>query len=111
MNSPVSIYAWSFVASFAAIGAEVIFLHSRAYWDTFPVPLILSAIVSFGIWKMMEAGRSITGCLVVFNFSNVILRMLLSAVQRKNLHWTSWIALGFIVLANVLKNLPRFLGE
>jgi hypothetical protein len=104
----LTIYGWSFVASAAAISAEVIFLHSKHYMDTFPIPAILALIVNFGIWKMMEAGRSITTALVVFSLSNVILRILVALAQRKPLHWSTWTALGLLVAANVVKNIPKF---
>ncbi len=96
-------YFWSFMGSAAAVGMEWLYLRTPSYTAYWPVTLPLAVFVNYCIFRLMQHSGSIMVSVIVFSFSNILLRTLLTLVTRQRVTWQTWAAFSLIAVANLVR--------
>lgn len=99
----MKMYLWSFAGSVVACSMEWFFLKVDSYWKYFPIVLVGALLINYSIFRLMRESQSILASVIVFSFSNMVLRTAATLIVRRPVPVGTWVAFGLIALANVTR--------
>jgi hypothetical protein len=97
----VEVYFFGFIAGLIAVFLEYRYATYASFWSWDVLPYTaLSLIIPYCVFRMVKASPNLIVALVVFSFSTVFLRVIVTlTIQRQQVTPGTWAALGLLLLS------------
>ncbi len=98
------VYVWSIMGSILAIGCEVLFKTRGEYGRFMWVLIPASIAINYCVFKIVTSTPTLVAALVIFSFTNLILRVVLNTwIISSPIGTGTWVAAGLMGAANIVR--------
>lgn len=102
----MDIYLFGLLSGVAAVTLEWRYAISPTFWTWRVIGwvLVCQPIIAYSIYRLVKASPNLIVAIVVFSFSTLCLRTILTlTIQRQNISTGTWVALGLLVLSQLAR--------
>lgn len=101
------IYLWGILCSIVAVSLETYMKGQVSYAVVMWIAAPASIVINFCVFQMVNLAPSLPAAFIVFGFANIVSRTLVSLYQGHAMGRLTWIAIGLMTLAVIVREIER----
>ena len=101
------IYLWGILCSIVAVSLETYMKASPSYTAVMWIAVPSSIMINFCVFQMVHLAPSLPAAFVVFGFTNILSRTFVSLWFNHPIGRLTWLAIGLMILAVVVREIER----
>lgn len=101
----MDIYVFGFAAGVAAVVMEWRYATHDSFfsWQVLPWAMVTSPIIMYSVFRMVKASPNLILALVIFSFSTLVFRLLVTWKMGQPITPGTWIALGLLLASQIAR--------